>query len=134
MNSFNHAALGSVGEWMYRTILGIEPDESHPGYKRFIVRPRPGPGVAWARGVYLSVRGKIAVHWRVQEHGFYLDLRVPPNTTAMLYLPTTDVAALREGGLPLGQLAGVRVLAQGDGAAVLEVQSGDYAFVSPVDG
>jgi alpha-L-rhamnosidase len=137
MNSFNHAALGSVGEWMVRTILGIEPDEDQPGYKHFLVRPRPGPGVAWARGVYLSARGKIAVHWRTESAAdgpvFYLDLRVPPNTTATAYLPTADRAALREGGFPLEQVAGARFLRMEDGAAVLAVQSGDYAFVSPIE-
>ncbi len=132
MNSFNHAALGSVGEWIYRTILGIEPDETQPGYKHFLVRPRPGPGVTWARGVYLSVRGKIAVHWRAEEGAFHLDVRVPPNTTATVHIPTTDAAALREGGIPLEQAEGARLLRVEDGMAVLDIQSGDYAFVSPV--
>ena len=42
MNSFNHVAIGAVGEWMYSHILGIRPDENAPGYRRFYIRPVPG--------------------------------------------------------------------------------------------
>ncbi len=31
MNSFNHWAIGAVGEWMWRHIVGINPDEAQPG-------------------------------------------------------------------------------------------------------
>jgi len=50
MNSFNHWAFGAVGEWIYRTVLGINPDEAQPGYKHFEIRPRPGGDVTWAKG------------------------------------------------------------------------------------
>jgi alpha-L-rhamnosidase len=46
MNSFNHWALGAVGEWMWRHIAGLNPDEAQPGWKHFTVAPRPGGGVA----------------------------------------------------------------------------------------
>ena len=42
MNSFNHYAIGAVGEWMYRVMLGINTDDAHPGYKHFVMRPRAG--------------------------------------------------------------------------------------------
>ena len=40
MNSFNHYSLGSVGEWLYRYVAGI--DLGAPGYGRILIRPRPG--------------------------------------------------------------------------------------------
>ena len=61
MNSFNHYAYGAVGEWMYRVLAGLEIDETHPGYKRFIVQPHPGGGLTWARTDFISVYGKISV-------------------------------------------------------------------------
>src|SRR6202011_2844184 len=33
MNSFNHYAMGAVGEWMYTSVAGIGLDADHPGYK-----------------------------------------------------------------------------------------------------
>lgn len=31
MNSFHHWASGSVGEWIWRDLVGINPGEEHPG-------------------------------------------------------------------------------------------------------
>jgi alpha-L-rhamnosidase len=87
MNSFNHWALGAVGEWMWRVILGIEPDDAGPGFARFSVRPRPGGGLTWARGTYQSIRGPITVDWRIAGAQFTLKVAVPPNTTARIVVP-----------------------------------------------
>ncbi|GGZ83435.1 hypothetical protein GCM10010389_21590 [Streptomyces echinoruber] len=57
MNSFNHYAYGSVGEWMYRDITGISPGA--PGFSHIVVRPRPGGEVRAAAGRYDSVYGPI---------------------------------------------------------------------------
>ncbi|MCL2329790.1 MAG: glycoside hydrolase family 78 protein, partial [Phycisphaerae bacterium] len=56
MNSFCHYAIGSVGEWMYRSILGINGDPEQPGFKHIILRPVPGGGLTWAKGQYHSIR------------------------------------------------------------------------------
>ena len=87
MNSFNHYALGAVGEWMWRVIVGINPDNNEPGYRHFIIRPIPGGGLTWARGQYRSIRGTIQVAWRLDGLNFSLDVVVPCNTTATAYLP-----------------------------------------------
>lgn len=42
MNSFNHYAYGSIGQWMYQVMGGIQPDEEQPGFKHFYLRPQPG--------------------------------------------------------------------------------------------
>jgi len=44
MNSFNHWAFGAVGEWMWRVIVGLNPDDDAPGYARFTVRRGPAAG------------------------------------------------------------------------------------------
>ena len=49
MTSFNHYALGSVADWLHRTIGGLAPLE--PGYRRFRVAPRPGGGLTHAADV-----------------------------------------------------------------------------------
>lgn len=87
MNSFNHVAIGAVGEWMYSHILGIRPDENAPGYRRFYIRPVPGELLEWARGSYRSINGLIEVAWTKQKSTFTLDVSVPPNTEATVVLP-----------------------------------------------
>jgi alpha-L-rhamnosidase len=128
MNSFNHYAIGAVGEWMYRVILGINSDDRHPAYQHFIVRPYPGGGLTWARGSYNSIRGKIEVGWMVAGGGLKLDVKIPANTTATVYIPTKDAASVTENARPVGQASGVELVRIEDGAAVFKVQAGKYNF------
>jgi alpha-L-rhamnosidase len=111
MNSFNHYSFGSVGEWMYATVAGIELDEANPGYKSFVVRPRPGGGLTSAKGSLDSIHGPIVSDWTLAAGVFTLRVTVPVNTTAVVYLPyATDVresgnappAKGADGGYPIG--------------------------------
>ncbi len=97
MNSLNHWALGAVGEWMWRTIIGLNPDEQAPGYERFTVAPRPGGGLTSASGTYDSIRGPIRIAWTLQGGTFTLNLSVPPNTEALVRLPSPDASDIRTG-------------------------------------
>jgi alpha-L-rhamnosidase len=101
MNSFNHYAIGAVGEWMVRTILGINPDERFPAYKQFHLRPLPGGGLSYAKGSYDSIRGRIAVDWKIDGEKLLVDVTIPANTTAVLMLPAAGPDAVREGGRPI---------------------------------
>ena len=87
MNSFNHYAIGAVGEWMYRVIGGLNPDEAAPGWRHFFVRPIPGGGLTWAKVAYESVRGMIRSEWQIAQGVFTLEVTVPANTTATIQLP-----------------------------------------------
>ncbi len=130
MNSFNHWALGAVGEWIWRNIIGINPDEAYPAYKRFAIRPRPGGGLRWAKGTYKSIRGPITSDWKIADNTFTLDIAIPANTTATVYVPTTNPESVRESGKLPRQAKGVKFLRVEDGNAVFAVESGRYAFVS----
>ena len=127
MNSFNHWAFGAVGEWMWRHLGGLNPDEAHPGWKHFTLAPRPGGGVTWAKAEYQSIRGRIACDWQIAGGKLRLRATVPPNTTATLCLPTGDPAHITEGGQPLSP---AQTTSEG---AVFDLASGTYEFVSPLN-
>lgn len=88
MNSFNHYAYGCVGDWLYRTVAGIEC--LAPGYERIRFRPRPGGELTWVRASYDSVRGTIRSDWRLEDGRLLLEIEVPPNTTAEVCPPVGD--------------------------------------------
>src|ERR671916_2196062 len=92
MNSFNHYSLGSVGEWLYRYVAGIDLDPQTSGYGRIVIRPRPGGGLTYARGEYDSVRGRIVSAWSIEGDRFELHVTIPPNTTATVHVPAADGA------------------------------------------
>ena len=128
MNSLNHWAIGSVGEWMYRVILGLSPDA--PGWKRFSVRPQPGGGVTWAKGHYDSIYGTIIVDWKIEGDLFTLSTTIPANTSAWVYVPMATLDTIRENGKPVLEAEGVKAAGMEQGAVKLHVLSGTYTFRS----
>jgi alpha-L-rhamnosidase len=124
MNSFNHYSLGSVGEWLYRYVAGI--DLGTPGYGHILIRPRPGGSLTHASGEYDSVRGRISSSWKIEGDRFVLEALIPPNTTATVHVPSTD--DISEGGRPADEADGVEFLRTGEGETVLSVGSGRYEF------
>ncbi len=130
MNSFNHYSLGSVGEWMYAVVAGIDLDPQVPGYKRFVLRPRPGGGLTRAKGELQSPYGMIASEWRIEAGRCHWTIQVPPNTTATVYVPTSDPASVRESGRPASELEGLKPLRNEPGAAVFEAGSGRYELTA----
>jgi alpha-L-rhamnosidase len=118
MNSFNHYSFGSVGEWMYAHIAGIDLDPENPGYKRVLVRPRPGGGLTFAKGELQTPYGRVATEWRIEAKQFRLKVVIPPNATAVVTLPYARNA--REGGRALS-------------GAVQEIGSGAYEFSADVE-
>ncbi|MFD0714681.1 family 78 glycoside hydrolase catalytic domain [Paenibacillus sp. GCM10027626] len=94
MNSFNHYALGSVGEWIYRFLFGIDLDEREAGFQSFRIRPFPGGGFAHARCRYDSLYGRITSDWEIAEERFILRVEVPVNCTAEVRLPACSDSAI----------------------------------------
>jgi alpha-L-rhamnosidase len=85
MNSFNHYAYGSVGEWMYQNIAGIRA--MAPGFQRFVVKPIPGGTVHSVDARYMSGYGTIAVRWKGGGDKAELFVSVPVNTSAEIWVP-----------------------------------------------
>ncbi|MGA2619765.1 MAG: glycoside hydrolase family 78 protein [Thermoguttaceae bacterium] len=131
MNSFNHYALGSCGQWLFDTVAGIGLDPAQPGFRHVIIHPRPGDGLTWAKASYRSIRGPIAAAWSVKDGKLALDVTVPANTTATVCLPVSDAAAVLESDKPAAQAEGVKPLPAANGAVRFEVQSGTYKFTAP---
>jgi alpha-L-rhamnosidase len=98
MNSFNHYSLGSIGEWLFRHVAGIELDEREAGFKRFVLRPFPGGGLKFAKASYDSMHGEIRSEWSRQGEHFVWTVRVPPNTTAQAHIPTRSGEPILENG------------------------------------
>ena len=130
MNSFNHYSLGSCGEWMMDTIAGIGLDEGNPGFKQIVIRPRPGGGLTWAKGSYQSAYGAIKTSWAVEENRFTLDVTIPANTTATVYVPAAEGSEIMEGDRAGNQAAGVEFVRWENGEAIFRVGSGKYIFTT----
>jgi len=87
MNSFNHYSLGSVGEWLYRLVLGIDQQPGAVGFGALLLRPHPGGRLSRACGSYPSIRGTIATNWERSGGQFRSRAEVPANVTASVRIP-----------------------------------------------
>jgi alpha-L-rhamnosidase len=119
MNSFNHYAYGSCGEWMFRTMLGI--DTEGIGFKKIRIAPEPGGGITYVKGHYDSIRGRIKSEWKLDGSTLSMTVTIPPNTTATVYVPGGDKSS--------GSRGSVFVKTE-DGKAIFEIPSGSYTFLA----
>jgi len=88
MNSFNHYAYGSVGEWIWSRIAGIDTDPAAPGYRGILMRPLFEERLGHVRARYRSHRGDIESVWTFQgKDDVVWTVRIPPGCTARIGLP-----------------------------------------------
>jgi alpha-L-rhamnosidase len=123
---------GPVGAWLYRTILGIRPAPDGPGFSRIILQPEPVAGLAWARGHFDSRHGRIRSDWRITDGTFHLQIEIPANTSATVFVPAADASSVREYDTPAASAPGVRFLRHETGRAVFTIGSGTYHFTAPL--
>lgn len=131
MNSLCHYAFGSIGEWMYRNIGGIDRDVAAPGYRKLLIHPRPLGGLTAASCSYDSLQGRIETKWEVANGRFILEVTVPANVTARIVIPSAAGTNVLEGNTELSAAEGILGTSREDNDCVtVEVSSGKYRFAS----
>lgn len=127
-SSQNHFMLGQIEEWFYHDLAGIQSGGN--GFKNIIINPQPVGDVTWVKASYNSIRGKIVSDWRRDGEKFSLNITIPANTTATVFVPATSAQVVTEDGKPATQSPGVSFLRMEKGRAVFAVESGRYKFNS----
>jgi alpha-L-rhamnosidase len=87
MNSFNHYAYGSVGEWIWSRLAGIDTDEDAPGYARIRFAPIFDQRIGKIAATYQSCRGQIGSSWEIANDQVTWTVNVPANASAEIELP-----------------------------------------------
>ena len=130
MNSFNHYAYGAIGDWLYSTVAGLDIDPDFPAYKHAIVKPHPGGGLTRASARLQTLYGELASRWEIQGEILTLEVTIPPNTTATIYVPAAQGAPVTEGSAIAAESIGVESLGWKMGASTYRVGSGSYRFAT----
>ena len=149
MNSFNHYAYGAIGEWMYKQLAGINIDTSAPGYKKIIIRPlvnakilntpkEKGAGsnsnlsekqLQFVNATLQTYYGNISSNWKIENNSLSMDITIPANTTALIYLPTSNETAIKENNIPIiTKPADFIIKEKGNAYVAVQVGSGKYHF------
>ena len=126
--SHNHHAFCYISEWFYKTLAGIVPDPSQPGFKHVIIAPWPVGDLTWAKGETRTPYGRLRSAWRKEDGRFRLDISIPPNSSASVHLPTAEPAAVLDSGREVGESEYVSLQGVDRGRVVYAVGAGDYGF------
>ncbi len=84
MNSLNHYAYGSILEWMYREVGGL--NEVEPGFKKAKIAPKVDKRLGMAKIMYQSVSGTYKVEWKFEDK-VSLKVNIPIGCSATIVLP-----------------------------------------------
>ncbi len=137
--SKNHPMFGSIDEWFYKAILGIECEPDAVGFDRFAIKPSVVGDLQWAEGFYHSIRGKIHSHWKRDGNRLHLSVSIPANTEAVLFCPILgeNYVTVEEGGTVIVEngkqaesVEGLSFLRIENGYAVFSACSGEYDLMS----
>jgi alpha-L-rhamnosidase len=129
--SHNHPMFGSVSQWFYQWLGGIQPHPDAVGFDRIVIRPQVPTGLAWVKCSYDSVRGKITSNWGKSDDSLVIDIRIPANTTATVYLPCCNPETVMESDISVGRASGIELVRREKTTAIFAVQSGKFQLKYP---
>jgi alpha-L-rhamnosidase len=129
MNSFNHYAYGCIGDWMYRKMVGLDTYEDGVGYKHIKVQPHLTEGFANASASLETYYGKLSNSWKKEAGTITMDVEIPANTMATVFLPASNANDIMEGGKNISASGDIKITGNEDGYIVVELGSGAYHFV-----
>ncbi|MEO8417020.1 MAG: family 78 glycoside hydrolase catalytic domain [Ginsengibacter sp.] len=124
ISSNNHFMLGHLMEWLYSGLGGISQEDTSVAFKQIKIRPQPVGDITWAKATFHSPYGWITTNWHKYKDHFVLQVQIPANSGATIYLPATASSKVFENNLLLKE---TRITCE-NGTAVIEVASGDYTF------
>ncbi|MNP26495.1 Bacterial alpha-L-rhamnosidase [compost metagenome] len=133
MNSLNHYTYGSIAEWMYRNMCGINPLEEAPGFRKIRLAPQPNRQLDYAKAVLDTAAGRYESGWSYEDNRLRYQFRIPFHAQAGLVLPDTTAAAditvngtaLADSGLEYKEI---------DGKVNIQLPTGRYEITHPVQG
>jgi alpha-L-rhamnosidase len=125
-----HSCFTSPDNWLYQGLAGIQTDPAAPGFKNTIIKPAIVGDVTWVKSHHDSPYGRIVSNWKRDGEKLTMDVTVPPNATATVFVPAKDAAGVTESGKPAAEAEGVKFLRMENNAAVYAVGSGTYQFQS----
>jgi alpha-L-rhamnosidase len=127
MNSLNHYSYGSIVEWMYRYMAGINPAEDKPGFRHIKLTPMPDYRLKYAKASYNSAAGLYESAWEISEEGnLSFKFTIPFNSSASLILPDAKLEKVKVNGKLLKE-TDLKV-SQSNEAVAIELTSGSYEF------
>ena len=124
--SYNHYAFGCIGDWMYRTVGGLNTVE--PGYRSSLIKPDVTGNISSASTSLETMYGTLSNSWAIANGVMTMSVSVPANTTAQIVLPNATKETILESGSTLSIARGIYNISQEKTGVVIQAGSGNFSF------
>ncbi len=126
MNSFSHYAFGSVAEWMFLHAAGIDTEDA--GYRNIVIKPAVSKEMDSISASYKSINGTISSSWKWKGKKLIMNVSIPTNTSAKIYLPSADLNNIKINGKKSVNHKIIVNNREHPNKSVVKTGSGDYMF------
>jgi len=87
-NSWNHFMMGQIEEWFYKSLAGITVEkDDYSGFQNIIIAPQVVGDLNFVEASYTTLHGTIEVNWKIENNIFTVNVAIPTNCSAKVYLP-----------------------------------------------
>jgi alpha-L-rhamnosidase len=128
--SNNHFMLGHLMEWFYSGLAGIRPAEDAIAFNKIEIRPEVVGDVISTKANYHSPYGNISSSWKKEKEQFKLEVSIPANTTASIFLPAKNNGVITVDGQNIKTRHDLKFIGYHDGKAEIKAGSGNYTFIA----
>ncbi len=132
-SSRNHTPFCLISAYFYGYLAGIQPDYIAPGFKHVIINPSVVGDLEYVNAHHDALTGRIKSSWKRENEKLILEVSIPANTTATIYVPAKSGSAVMESGKPADMQDDVVFLRYIKGKAVYKAGSGNYSFQSIIE-
>ena len=119
---------GQINEWFFSGLVGIRSDETAVGFRKIIIKPAVAGDLTWVKGSFTSISGMVISEWKKRGGRIDMNISIPPNTTAVVYIPSVNKAGITESGKGLSANKDIKYKQSIAGYSVYELGSGNYRF------
>ncbi len=139
-NSHNHQMFGSVVEYFYKYLAGVQSPmegKTTKGYQDILLKPTVPDGLNQVNVSIETVAGTVVSNWVKDEHSFRYNVSVPANTSATVAIPAFNFKQVKitegniviwENGHFVSGVSGIENVARTEDDIRIEIESGDYRF------
>jgi alpha-L-rhamnosidase len=124
-----HTCYTGITGWLQKSLCGIHPQENAPGYKTFSIYPVIVPETKFAYTSIQSPYGKIVSQWKRKGKKIHFSVTIPPNSSAKIYFPNTDVSRVKENNIPMKKVEEILVRENTPKGCLIEAKAGVYHFL-----
>ncbi|MBI5010248.1 MAG: hypothetical protein HZB98_11510 [Bacteroidia bacterium] len=119
-----HPMFGTITEWYFRWLAGIQPDDKYPGFEKFNLSPCLPEGLKSVNCSYKSPYGIIVSNWEnksKEKQQFYFE--IPAGTEAHAIIPLKGGQIIKVSGS-----AGSSSLKEEGSTNRFNLKPGNYTF------